>query len=188
MPFKKAILQAEERLMNVLQSSDVRRNTDRMAGKSQMDVDAFWVVIYAAISAWEEKGRENEALVNIDVQEALSTAATTCRTNARISDFLSPALKVVEGVLNLSDPSAQEEVLDSMSEEDIVTLCTFAEQIRLLPTNAYDGLRRRIQTILDFILSKRHGIEAARIQPVRFHPPDIVRGSKLASFKQSEAT
>lgn len=186
-PFKKAVLRAEERLMTVLQSQDVSGYTERNAGNTALDVGAFWVVIYAAISAWEERGKQNDALENVDMQNSLSAAASACRSSPRVSDLVNPSLKVLEGVLSSADPSAQAELVKAADEESIVQLAAMVEQVRLLPTNAYGGLRQRMQSILDFILSDRYNVTPPGLRPIRFQTPDVERGSALASFKQSDA-
>lgn len=173
MPFKRAVLYAEERLMNVLKSSDIKRSFLQRAGASTKEVDAMWVVVYAAVAAWEEQGRENAALQNVDMQNALATVALLMRETDAIGELLNPCLKTAAEVLNLADQNEQSEKLDILVEEDVVKLGELIEQTRLLPINAYNGLTRRLETILDFMLAKRYNIEplSSRVETIRFEPP-----------------
>ncbi len=181
-PFKKAILAAEERLMKTLQSGNVEKEARRRAGDNRAEVDAYWVVTFAAVAAWEEQGAANVNLKNVDMQKALALVASAYE--GKLAEMQSPCLRIVGECLNLSDQAQQAVVLDGLSDEDIVELGAFIEQIRLLPINAYNGLRSRMQTILDFVLSKRYGLNPRTMRPVRFTPQEIERGSKIVSIQK----
>lgn len=188
MPMKQGVLDAEQRLMKVLQADNVRKETELSCGSVGLEVDAFWLVVYAAIAAWEEQGTENEQLVNVDVQNALKTAAETCANSPRISSMLTPALKVTENVLSSADPAKQSEMLADIADETVVELATFVEQMRMFPSNAYGALRRRMQTILDFVLGQRYNLPPAALEPCRFELQEIKRGSKLVQFAENART
>jgi len=185
--FKRAILAAEERLMTTLQSADVGKMAGRQAGANTSEVDAYWCVVYAAISAWEERGRTNEELSQVDIQASLTKVAAVYSTNERILELISPCFTCVSEVLALTDPQEQSKKLDALNDNDVVKLASYIEQIRLLPVNAYDGLRRRLGTILDFILAKKYNIQPSTIKPFRFEPMEIERGSKIVSIQQTAA-
>lgn len=189
LPFKRGIMAAEERLMNVLQSGDVRKSFVQRAGASEQEVDAMWIVVYAAVSAWEEQGQENQALRDVDVQKALTTVAGVFGEKKAISDLLRPCLKISSEVLNLANPVEQALKLDGLGDEDVVQLGAFVEQIRLLPTNAYSGLTQRMETILDFVLAKRYNRKStnATMEPVRFTPPASERESSLVNIAQTSS-
>lgn len=181
-PFKVEIQRAEARLLPVLQGTNVTGDIRKSCGSAQLEVDAFWIVIFAAVAAWEDKGQENKELVNVDIQKQLKAAADACDTVDEVQDKLSPALKSLQRILTSTDPSVQATVVEEIDDDMVVRIGTLAEQVRLLPIAAYGALTNRMMTINDYILKVKYDYQVPELEPFRFKLPDMERGSKLANF------
>lgn len=179
---KRAVLDAEKRLLEVLKGENVKREVERNCGRSETDVSAFWIVIYAAVAAWEERGRENPELVNVDIQKVLTEAAEAFRIEDRLKDLLNPALLVVQEVLSSADPKKQVSVISEIEDDTIAELCCLTEAVRLLPSQAYGGLAERMTTIVNYIRTEKYGLPPLKGTPFRFNLSEIVRDSPLIEF------
>lgn len=187
-PLKVELQNAEARLLVVLQGSNISMDVKRNCGTTTLEVDAFWIVIFAAVAAWEERGQENPELVNVNMQQALTTAAEACRTLTEVTTKLSPSLRAVQKILASSDPDVQKEVVAELDDDTIAEMGSFTEQIRLFPTAAYGALVARMSSILDYIFADKYGIQATGLEPFRFDLPQTERISRFVSFsKKSES-
>eukprot|EP00177_Eucheuma_denticulatum_P004613 GFKZ01008394.1.p1 GENE.GFKZ01008394.1~~GFKZ01008394.1.p1 ORF type:complete len:479 (-),score=77.25 GFKZ01008394.1:1119-2411(-) len=184
-PLKVEIQRAEARLLPVLQGTNVKKDVRKNCGSTQLEVDAFWIVIFAAVAAWEDKGKENKELVNVDIKKQLKAAADACDAVDEVQDKLSPALKSLQRILTSTDPSVQATVVEQIDDDIAVRIGTLAEQVRLLPIAAYGALTSRMMTINDYILKVKYGYDPPELKPFRFNLPDMERGSKLANFGKS---
>ncbi|KAI0565990.1 hypothetical protein FGB62_13g023 [Gracilaria domingensis] len=185
-PLKVGVQLAEARLLNVLKGGNIKSDVGRYCGNSAIEVDSFWIVVFAAVAAWEERGRENPELVNVDMQKSLKLAADACKSLKVVNDYLSPSLKAVQEILTSTDPDVQRKVVATFDDENIAELCSFTEKIRLLPTPAYGALVRRLRSIRDYVRAEKYGIKAPELEPFRFTPPEIRRESKLATLYESK--
>lgn len=183
-PLKVEIQNAEARLLGVLQGSNIKKDVARNCGTTTLEVDAFWIVVFAAVAAWEERGRENPELVNVDMQKALTAAAEACRTLEQVTTRLSPSLKAVQKILGSSDPEVQKEVVADLDDDTITEMGSFTEQIRLFPSAAYGALVVRMGSILAYILADKYGIPAGGLEPFRFELPEVERSSRLVTFSK----
>lgn len=180
--FKRAILQAEARLLKVLKGDNVTRDVELNCGRSTLEVNAFWTVIYAAVVAWEERGMENEQLVNVDTQKALTDASAVCRSSKAVLSRLSESLKSVQQILVTTTANVQIEVVDKMDDDTVVELIAYMEAVRMLPMQAYGGLVNRLGFIVEYIRQAKYGLDPLTMKPIEFQPVDVRRGSKLIQF------
>lgn len=176
---------AEARLLNVLKGSDVRRDVATNCGQNRTEVNCFWIVIFAAVVAWEERGQENPELANVDMQKSLAAAAEAMQSLEIVNKYLSSSLKAVQKILASSDPAVQTQVVADMDDDMITELGCFTEQIRLLPTPAYGGLVQRLRAIMDYILSDKYGIQPQVLEPFRFDVPEVEKTSRLVAFSKN---
>lgn len=181
-PLKRAVLEAEKRTLDVLKGGNVKRDVANNCGRSQLEVNAFWIVIYAAVAAWEERGRENPALVNVDTQRVLTETAEACRKVERVKKFLSPCLVSVQEVLSSADPEKQATVIEKMDDDMVVELGCLTEAVKLLPSQAYGGLATRMSSIGDYIRSQKYKLPPLEVSPFRFNLVEIHRESGLVEF------
>lgn len=184
-PLKVELQNAEARLLGVLQGDNIKKDVKRNCGTTTRQVDAFWIVIFAAIAAWEERGKENPELVNVDMQKALTAAADACRSLDEVKLRLSPSLFAVQEILQSSDPKVQQGVVGNLEDETIAEMGSFTEQIRLFPTGAYGALVKRMSSILDYVLADKYGIAPTGLQPFRFEAPEKTFESKLVRFSKN---
>lgn len=184
-PLKVEVQRAEARLLNVLKGSNITKDVARNCGNSTRQVDCFWIVIFAAVAAWEERGRENVELVNVDMQKSLTAAAEACQQDDAVLKYMSNSLKAVQQILAASDPVVQTKVVADMSDEDVCELGSFAEQIRLLPTPAYGGLVQRMRAIMDYCLKEKYDLNPQLLEPFRFELPQEEKKSRLVQFSKS---
>lgn len=184
-PLKVELQRAEGRLLRVLQGDSIKNDVRRNCGTTTLQVDAFWIVVFAAIAAWEERGKENPELVNVDMQKALTTCAQACRTLDEVNKRLSPSLAAVQKILESADPNVQQEVVAELDDDDVADMSSFAEQVRLFPSGAYGALVVRMSSILDYIMADKYGIAAVGLQPFRFEVPTKEIESKLVTFAKN---
>lgn len=181
---KRAVLLAEQRVLGLLTSDAVDGSVSRVCGRTRVDVIAFWLVIYAAVVAWEERGKENQALVKIDTQKVLKEAADQCRTSKEVRQFLSPCLQAVQEILSSTSSERQVDLVQALTDDDIVELIGLTEAFRLLPSGAYGGLTDRMKEIVEYTLKTRYNIQPRIVEPIRFNPAEIERGSGLVEFSK----
>lgn len=182
--FKRAILSAEKRILSVLQGLDIDKEVGKQCGRSTLEVNAFWSVLYAAVAAWEERGKEDPELVNIETQQVLTKAAEACGSVDVVLNYLSPCLKCVQSVFSEVNPEKQAEIISELSNDDVVELISLMESIKLLPSQAYGGLAERLESIVDYIRQSKYGLEILSYEPLRFKPNEIVRDSRLIEFSK----
>lgn len=181
-PLKKELQLAEVRLLPVLQGNHVKRDVRRNCGVNNLEVDAFWIVIFAAIAAWEEKGKENPKLINVDIQRQLTAAAEACEEVDEVLDKLSPSLKAVQKILSSSDPMVQAKIVEDLDDKTVNHIGSLTEQIRLFPTAAYGGLTRKMDAIMDYILKAKYNFDSPELIPFRFELSPIERASRLVNI------
>lgn len=181
-PLKVELQEAEARLLAVLQGANVQKDVARNCGHSTLEVDAFWIVIFAAVAAWEERGQENPELANVDMQRALASAAEACRTVDAVTNRLSSSLKAVQKILGSPNPEVQKEIVDGLEDETVEELASFTEQIRLFPSAAYGALCSRMTSIVDYILASKYDVPTEPVRPFRFELAPMDRSSKLVDF------
>lgn len=181
---KRAVIKAEARLLAVLQGQNVTRDVVLNCGLSRIDVNAFWLVVYAAVAAWEERGKENAKLVNVDTQRVLAEAAEACREVDAVKKFLSPCLDVVQEVLSSSDQERKATIIREMGDDAVIELGALTEASRLLPSQAYGGLAERLSSILDFIRVDKYNLKPGSVTPFRYNLQEIERGSRLVEFSR----
>jgi len=188
-PFHAAVLAAESRLMAVVADANPDRATNgRAVGTSADDVAAFWTVLYASVTAWEERGRVAPELVNVDVQGALRTVVDRLRGRAAAMAVLRPEMGWL-GDFFVADPDAQQEMVAALGDEDdggrgeavLVGLGTLVNQLHLFPVNAYGGLLERLITVYDFAIREVYGNDT-RVETTRFKPEPLRFESQLVKF------
>lgn len=181
-PLKRELQLAEVRLLPVLQGSHVKRDVRRNCGATNLGVDAFWIVIFAAIAAWEEKGKENPELINVDMQKQLTAAAEACGTVDEVLDQLSLSLKAVQTILSSPDPAVQTKIVEDLDDKTVNHIASLTEQIRLFPTASYGGLTRKMDAIVNYILKAKYSFDSPELIPFRFEPSPIKRVSRLVNI------
>jgi len=188
-PFHAAVLAAESRLMAVVADANPDRATNgRTVGTSAVDVSAFWTVLYASVTAWEERGRVAPELVNVDVQGALRAVVDRLRGREAAMAVLRPEMGWL-GDFFVADPDAQQEMVAALGDEDdggrgeaiLVGLGTLINQLHLFPVNAYGGLLERLITVYDFAIREVCGTDT-RIEATRFKPEPLRFESQLVKF------
>lgn len=182
LPLKRELQLAEARLIPVLQGSQVRKDVRRYCGATTLEVDAFWIVIFAAIAAWEEKGKQNPQLINVDMQKQLTAAAEACREVSEVKEKLSPSLKAVQEILSSPDPTLQAKIVEDLDDKIVNHMASLTEQIRLFPTAAYGGLTRKLDDIVSYTLKSKYDFDSPKLVPFRFELPPTKRLSRLVGI------
>lgn len=185
-PFHAAVLAAEGRLMAVVAAPNPDRATNaRSIGESAADVSAFWTVLYASVTAWEERGRVAPELVNVDVQGALRSVVDRFRGRAAAMEVVRPEMAWL-GDFFIAEPADQQAMVAALGESDegeeiLVGLGTLVNQLHLFPVNAYGGVLERLITVYDFAMEEVYGKDT-REETVRFSPSPLDFESKLVAF------
>lgn len=184
--FHAAALAAETRLMAVVAAPNPDRATNgRSIGESAEDVSAFWTVLYASVTAWEERGRVAPELVNVDVQGALRAVVDRFRGRAAAMEVVRPEMAWL-GDFFVAEPADQQAMVAALGDSDegeevLVGLGTLVNQLHLFPVNAYGGVLERLITVYDFAMQEVYG-QDTREEFVRFSPAPLDFESKLVAF------
>lgn len=185
-PFHVAVLAAEGRLMAVVAAPNPDRATNgRSIGESAAEVSAFWTVLYASVTAWEERGRVAPELVNVDVQAALRSVVDRFRSRAAAMEVVRPEMAWL-GDFFVAEPADQQAMVAALGDSDegeevLVGLGTLVNQLHLFPVNAYGGVLERLITVYDFAMQEVYG-QDTREETVRFSPSPLDFESKLVAF------
>lgn len=185
-PLRNKLFDAEERVVSVIRAppeSNTVGEIDRVCGNDTTTVNAFWIVLYASVAAWEAKQSAENEQPNPDVEEKLSRIAGASQQSQKIKKYLSSCLRAVGMVLASSTPEEQEEALSSLDEEAVADMCIIQEQIRLWPPHAYGPFLKKLQPIVDFAVQKFRTIPVEKLETFDFEPPKLQRMSKIISFK-----
>jgi hypothetical protein len=188
-PLRERLYDAEARLVKVLKNEEeanILKLISRECGNTSIDANAFWIVTFAAVAAWEA---QNDADRNqySEVQLRLKEIAEATWKCDKLLKLLSPSLSLVGQVLTASDPERQAEVLLGASEALILEMGLILEQIRLWPSNAYGEFIQKMQDIRDYAIENVLGCLVPSFESFRFTPPDIDRGSRLIEFQTRNA-
>ncbi|GAB0492231.1 hypothetical protein MMPV_003492 [Pyropia vietnamensis] len=185
-PFHSAVLAAQRRLMAVVAAPDPDRATNgRSIGESSLDVSAFWTVLYASVTAWEERGRVSPELVNVDVQSALRSVVDRFRSRAAAMEVVRPEMAWL-GDFFVAEPADQQAMVAALGESDegedlFVGLGTLVNQLHQFPVNAYGGILERLITVYDFAMQEVYGHDT-RDKMARFTPAPLNFESRLIAF------
>lgn len=187
-PLRDELFSAEARLVQVLQApeeSNTLGEVEARAGVTDIQVNAFWLVVYGAVAAWELReaaaaAASQDAAQQADIQLRLKNVAAALAKSDAVGRALSPALAAVGDVLTAPDEAAQTAVIGGLADETVVKMRTVLEQVRLWPQNAYGPFVAKLQAIVDYAIPAVTPVTANEgLQPFRFDPVDIERSSRL---------
>jgi hypothetical protein len=184
-PLRERLYDAEARLVKVLkneQETNILKLIGQECGNTSIDVNAFWIVTFAAVAAWEAQNAEDRNEYS-EVQLRLKEIAEKTRKSDKLLKLLSPSLSLVGQVLTASDPERQAEVLLGAGETIIMEMGVILEQIRLWPSNAYGEFIQKVQDIRDYAIENVLGCHVPSFASFRFTPAEIDRGSRLIEFQ-----
>jgi hypothetical protein len=198
-PLRDELFPAEARLVTVLQSAadaDLVREVRRSCGNTSISVNAFWLVVYAAVAAWESReglaaaasGSEEDRQNQAAVQQRLKDIADAIPASQKMTSMLSPALSTVGTVLTASDPADQAAAIANLDSVYVAEMASILEQIRLWPQGAYSAFVQKLQAIVDYALTNMASAPVPKLEPFRFEPTKIVRSSRLIDFQRRNSS
>jgi hypothetical protein len=193
-PLRDELFRAEARLVQVLQApaeSNTLGEVEARAGSTSMEVNAFWLVVYGAVAAWELRqratDREKEE-VQADIHARLKKIAAALNKSGAVERALSPALAAVGRVLTAKDEAEQAAAMAPLDEGTIAEMRSVLEQVRLWPQAAYEPFACKLQAIVDYAVAAVAQVEQVELTvPFQFQPPEIERTSRLVDFTDRNA-
>lgn len=191
-PLRDELFAAEARLVTVLQAapeSNLVGEVDANAGEGSYQVNAFWLVVYGAVAAWESrdadpKATEQDKAKSAEIQKRLNEIAVAINKSRTVEEHISPCLTVVGNVLVAQGQAEQAESLSKLDEAGLRELGAIMEQVRLWPTNAYGPFVENLQAVVDYAVSNLTGEEVPKISPFRYKRAEVESASKLIEFQK----
>lgn len=193
-PLRDELFHAEARLVQVLQApeeSNTLGEVEARAGVTGMQVNAFWLVVYGAVAAWEVReraGTQDKEDAQADIQLRLKNVAAALNNSRVVARALSPALAAAGRVLTAAKETEQAAAIADLDDATVAEMRITLEQVRLWPQNAYGPFTNKLQSIVDYaVVAVGSVAEVERTIPFRFKPVEIERTSRLVDFTNRNA-
>jgi len=171
-PWQVHIKNAESRVATTIQSDNVSRAAQQNQGRSKDEINAFWVVLYAAIAAWEGAAESRSSPVRKEVVAQLKAAIDVVNKDDAFQTSLQPEIRVLQGILTASTEQEQRSALDFVDEAVLLAWGILANRLRKLALRSYGDLFEKLTSILHAVVSERYGVVSSGLRPVTFDPPD----------------
>lgn len=179
---------AEARLVKVIQGDsgkDLGRLVEKNCGSTENAVTAFWIVVFAAVAAWEEKGAMGAD--SSELPKRLQGIAKATENSKNMEALLAPALKSARQVLVATDQNEQVSAFEDADEEVIVDLLTTLERVRIWPQNSYGPLVSKLEQIAEFAVTQVTDTVMPDYRLYEFDRTEMVKESRLIEFIDKNA-
>uniref|UniRef100_A0A7S3EQ74 Uncharacterized protein n=1 Tax=Rhodosorus marinus TaxID=101924 RepID=A0A7S3EQ74_9RHOD len=186
-PYYRAASDADERVREVVGSTDLGSSVVAHSGKTSLEVDWFWVVLHAAIAAWELQGSEGSpSPYQKKVYEQLTGALDAFLALGRTEKLLGEEFKLMTRVF-LATAEEKQALLSDLDDEMLVRICLLCCRVERLKFGAYRGLLAKLYDVRNFALRQKYG-KAPGLDPARFTPVGLPISTSFDQFIRQNET
>ncbi|KAJ8901916.1 hypothetical protein NDN08_004120 [Rhodosorus marinus] len=186
-PYYQAASDADERVREVVGSTDLNSAVVAHSGKTSLEADWFWVVLHAAIAAWELQGSEgNPSPYQKKVYEQLTGALDAFLGLGRTENLLGEEFKLMTRVF-LATAEEKQALLSDLDDEMLVLICLLCCRVERLKFGAYRGLLAKLYDVRNFALRQKYG-KAPGLDPARFTPVGLPISTSFDQFIRQNET
>eukprot|EP00186_Timspurckia_oligopyrenoides_P001142 CAMPEP_0182444768 /NCGR_PEP_ID=MMETSP1172-20130603/3118_1 /TAXON_ID=708627 /ORGANISM="Timspurckia oligopyrenoides, Strain CCMP3278" /LENGTH=387 /DNA_ID=CAMNT_0024640403 /DNA_START=173 /DNA_END=1336 /DNA_ORIENTATION=+ len=157
-PFKQAVLRAENGLKNAVISENPKDSIlSYVNRKPVLELNALWTVTYSALVAWNEKARfEGASAVPRDTVDRIRLCAAVLDDTEEFQAVLAPELKLLQKVIGSKDAD-RSSFVKGVEDSALQGLGVLIGQLEMYPPKAYGPMVRACLQVLDVILKNDYG-------------------------------
>lgn len=180
-PITQSLIVSEKVVKEILSQDDLSSNINSIIKKERINISSLWIVLTAAISAWQRKikfgGDENSK----STLEKLQRIKDKIFSNENFRSLLSMELLFLDSN-NFSEIETKNIDIEVGLIDGLKLLTCILEK---LPKSSYGALLDEISNFHDFILEKKLGLKKSSLleNSIQFYPKKINTDSRLVNIK-----
>jgi hypothetical protein len=180
-PITQSLIVSEKVVKEILSQDDLSSNINSIIKKERINISSLWIVLTAAISAWQRKikfgGDENSK----STLEKLQRIKDKIFSNENFRSLLSMELLFLDSN-NFSEIETKNIDIEVGLIDGLKLLTCILEK---LPKSSYGALLDEISNFHDVILEKKLGLKKSSLleNSIQFYPKKINTDSRLVNIK-----
>jgi len=179
------LILAEKRIKEILNKTQNPEFVIQNIGEDRIHISCFWVVLFAALVAWEKKIGSDDQIANSDTYQKLSTIKEIFVNSEKHQSLLATELKTIQNFLGFENNSNSQ---STVGVDCITGLKLLISQLEKLPSSSYGPLLFQVSKFYNKVFFENYGIknESLRSQNIVFIPKKIKTKSKLVEIQQNK--
>jgi len=181
-PITQSLIVSEKIVKEILSQDDLSSNINSIIKQERISVTSLWIVLTAAISAWQKKIEIGEDENSKFTLEKLKKIKDKVFSNDDFRSFLSKELLFLDSN-NLSKIDSKNIDIEVGLIDGLKLLTCILEK---LPKSSYGALLDEITTFHDIILEKKLGLKKSSLleNSIQFYPKKINTDSRLVNIRE----
>jgi hypothetical protein len=182
-PVLQGLVLAEKRLKELVNKENFDyENIIKSFGKKPIEISCFWIVLNAAISAWENKKFFENNISNSEIFSKMKIINQTLIESKIYYSLLPVEIKFLELNFNSRD---REITLDDLHIEYIEGLMLLVCQLEKMPSSSYSYFLEKVNSLIKRIFLENFGKEIKNFEhiDIKFELIKLAPLSKLAEIK-----
>jgi hypothetical protein len=180
-PITQSLIVSEKTVKELLTQDDSISNLDKIIKKNRIDVSSLWIVLTAAISAWENKLKFEEDDNAKTTLKKLKKIKKTVFSDDLVNAFVAKELIFIDSFLF----SGTKETAPDLVVENLDGIKLLICILEKLPKSSYGILLAEVSYFYNNLLKSKLGLKKMSLTDtaIQFSPRQINTDSRLAKIK-----
>ncbi|KAA8491784.1 hypothetical protein FVE85_8266 [Porphyridium purpureum] len=160
-PFARAVKDCEKVVKEAVEHpGDIAKKIEKyLTGKSRIELNAMWTVLYSALAAWNDiAARLGQDVVRRDMVDALREAAGVFDSSTPFNDALAPECVLLQEILNATSKESRQSLLTSVTDDTMRNMFLLLAQLERFPFRSYGGMTNSIVQIVEALMKRKYGV------------------------------
>jgi len=181
-PITQSLIVSEKLVKEILQQDRLSPNFDSIIKKDKININSLWIVLTAAISAWENKIKYGKDEISETTLEKLVEIKRKVFQDERFYPFLGKELALIDS-FNFSNTTINTIDVEIGLIDGFKLLICILEK---LPKSSYGILLHDVSVFYDNLLQTKLGIQKKSVtgNMIQFFPKKIATDSRLVNIKE----
>jgi len=182
-PISHGFILAEKRLKYCISKENFEhKNIIDSFGKRSIEISCFWIVLNAALTAWDNKKFTENNLLNSEIYSKMKIINQILNESEFHQCLMPVEIKLLDKNLNRKDIKTSEDIFNIEHIEGLMLLICNLEK---MPASSYSFFLQKIKNITKKLFLKNFGKEMENFEysDLKFIPTQIKPLSKLIEIK-----
>ena len=182
-PVSQSLIVSEKIIKEILTKEYSDEDLKSLVKKNKLNISSLWIVLTAAISAWEKKIEFDDDEISSKTLEKILRIKKIIFSDRKISLFLAKEFVFIDffSTNDSISPEAEIGYLDGLK----LLICLLEK----LPKSSYGTLLEKVSEIYNKVLFKKFGIKKQFLgeNVIQFSPKKITTDSRLVNIKDKSS-
>jgi len=182
-PVSQSLIVSEKIIKEILTKEYSDEDLKSLVKKNKLNISSLWIVLTAAISAWEKKIEFDDDEISSKTLEKILRIKKIIFSDRKISLFLAKEFVFIDffSTNDSISPEAEIGYLDGLK----LLICLLEK----LPKTSYGTLLEKVSEIYNKVLFKKFGIKKQFLgeNVIQFSPKKITTDSRLVNIKDKSS-